>query len=394
MGAPKVTVIVSNGALGQVANTNDGVAGLVMTGVLTAELALGTSAQIFSLAEAEALLLTEAYDAANTTNVWKTIKDFYDQAGTGKELWIMIVAKTTTMASICDKDSAILKKLLNDAQGTIKIVGVTRVADGAYAPVYAGGLDPDVAAAAAELQLLYNEFKAEFKPFRALLDAREFQGVIGDLTNFRASAFNAVGILLGTDVSGSDNAAIGLALGRLAANPVQRNIGRVKDGDVGIQAAFLTGQATDTKTYSLAQIDSIHDKGYIFLRKYNGKNGYFWNDDPTAAPLSDDYSSIARGRIIDKAIVLSYQTYIDEILDEIQLNTDGTMQAAVIKSYQAKIKTVIDAAMTANSEISSCRVSIDPKQDVLATSKVEISLFITPVGYAKEIEVTLGFENA
>jgi len=393
MSAPKVSIEVTNGALGQTENTNDGVAGLVCTGIAATGLALSTSAQIFSVEDAEALGITAAYDTTNTLNVYKSIVDFYSMAGTGKELWIMIVAKTTTMATICDTASSLLKKLLNDAQGVIKLVGVTRVPDGAYSPTYAGQLDPDVSAAAAKITQLYAAMVAEFRPFRTVLDGRDFQGTIGSLTDFRASANNEVGIVLSTDVSGSKNAHVGLVLGKLAANPVQRNIGRVKDGDVGVQQAFLTGQTTDVKTFTLGQIDSIHDKGYIFLRKYQGLNGYFLNDDPTAAPVSDDYSSLARGRVIDKAIVLTYQAYINELNDEVQLDTDGFMLAAVAKNFQALVKNSIDQNMTVNSEISSCRVVVDPKQNILSTNKISVNVFIIPVGYAKEIEVTLGFEN-
>lgn len=393
MSAPKVVIIVNDSNLGQVANTNDGVAGLVCTGTAPSGLALSTSKQLFSLKDAEDVGITASYDTTNTTNVWKSIRDFYAQAGTGKELWIMIVAKTTTMATICDKTSALLKKLLQDAEGKIKLVGITRVPDVSYTPVHAGQLDPDVAAAAAKLQELYVEMKSEYRPFQSLLDARDFQGTIGSLTDFRASNYPSVHIVIGTDVSGSDNAAIGLALGRAAAVPVQRNIGRVKSGDLGVQAAFLTGQAVDTKTFAQGVIDSIHDKGYIFLRKFNGVNGYFFNDDPSAAPLTNDLSNLSRGRVIDKAIVLIYQAMVTEINDELALDVNGLMLASIAKSYQAKIKTSLDATMTVNGEISSCRVVVDPKQNVLSTNKVNISAFIIPVGQAKEIEVTLAFEN-
>jgi hypothetical protein len=396
MGAPKVSITVTNNNLGRVVNTADGVAGLVATGTAPSGLALGASKQGFSLADFEAVGITSSYDTTNTTNVWKNIKDFYSLAGTGKELWVMIVAKTTLMTTMCDTASTILKKLLNDAGGTIRLVGVTRVPDVSYTPTYAGQLDPDVAAAQAKLQQLYTEFAAEFKPFRAVIDGRDFQGTIGSLLDQRASATSCVGVVLSTDVSGSKNANVGLALGRLAANPVQRNIGRVKSGDLGIQAAFLTGQTTDTKTFTAAtggQIDSIHDKGYIFARKFQGKNGYYFNDDNTSAPLTDDYSQLARGRVIDKAITIAYQTYVDEILDDLELDQDGFMQPALAKSYQAKIKSAIDLAMTANGEISRCRVSMNAKQNVLSTDEVDVDLFIIPKGYGKEIKITLGFEN-
>lgn len=393
MALPKVTIEVLNGALGQVASTDDGVAGLLMTGVAAAGIPLSEAKQIFSVADAEALGLTASYDTTNTTNVYKSIKDFYAQAGTGKELWIMIVAKTTTMATSCDTANDILKKLLNAAQGRIRICGVTRVADVAYAPVYADQLDPDVIAAAAKAHALANEFALAFKPVRIVLDGRDFQGNTGTLLNLKLSSYNRIGVALFTDVSGSDNAAVGLVLGRLAANPVQRNIGRVKDGDLGIANAYLTGQTTLIENLPSASQDAVHDKGFMFVRKYAAKNGYFFNDDPTATAATDDFNSIARGRVIDKAIVITNQVYTNELLDDLDVDENGRIDAGVIKMYQSNIKRQIDGQMTAEDEISAARVVINPAQNVLSTNRVDVELFITPKFYPKEIKVKLGFEN-
>lgn len=394
MGLPKVSITLLNGQLGQTAQTQDGIAGLVMTGVaVTDEIALGESKQIFSLADAEGLGLTAAYDTTNTTNVHKTIKDFYAQAGDGAELWIMIVAKTTLMATMCSNASTILKKLLNDAGGRIRIAGVVRVPDGSYSPTYADQLDPDVIAAAAAAQTLANEFATAFKPVRVILDGRDFQGNTGTLLNLKLSTFNRVGVVLFTNVSGSDNAAVGLVLGRLANIPVQRNIGRVKDGEIGIANAYLTGQTALIESLTSTQQDQVHDKGFIFARKYAAKNGYFFNDDPTATGATDDYNMIARGRVIDKAIVIANQVYTEELLDDLDVDDNGRIDAGVIKDYQAKIESAIEAQMILEDEISGVRAVIDPKQNVLSTNKVNVQLFIRPKFYSKEIAVELGFEN-
>lgn len=393
MGLPKVSITVLNNQLGQVGNTEDGVAGLLATGIAAAGIQLAEAKQIFSVADAEALGIDAAYDTTNTTNVHKSIKDFYTQAGSGKELWIMIVAKTTTMATMCDTANDMLKKLLNAAGGRIRICGVTRVPDGAYTPVYADQLDPDVIAAAAKAHALANEFAAAFKPVRVILDGRDFQGNTGTLLDLKLSTYNRVAVALFTDVSGSDNAAVGLVLGRLAAIPVQRNIGRVKDGDLGIAAAYLTGQTTLIETLAAASQDQVHDKGYVFVRKYAAKDGYFFNDDPTAVGSSDDFNSVARGRVIDKAIVITNQVYTEELLDDLDVDENGRIDAGVIKNYQSSIKRELDAQMTSEDEVSAVRVVIDPTQNVLSTNKVEIELYITPKFYSKEIAVKLGFEN-
>jgi hypothetical protein len=394
MPLPKVEIQVQNGALGLVDPLADGVAGLVMTGVAVADkIALGESKKINSTQDAIDLGLDAAYDTTNTTNVYKSISDFYAQAGEGAELWIKIVAKTTTMEDMCDKANTIVKGLIADSGGTIRLIGVTRVADGAYSPTHADQLDPDVIAAAEKLQELYDEQAAEYKPFRAVLDARDFQGTISTLLNLKTSEFPCVGLVIGTDVESSLNASVGLALGRLAKNPVQRNIGRVKDGDLGIDASYLTGQDTPIEEYTPANLDLLHDKGFIFMRKYQGINGYFFNDDPTATANSDDFSSLARGRVIDKAILLAYSTYVNEILDDLAVTETGAIAPGVVKYYQSLIQARIDAEMTANSEISSVEVSIDPKQNVLSTNEVVVEVGITPKFYSKKIIVKLGFRN-
>jgi hypothetical protein len=390
---PNATVTLLNNQLGKIVPTDDGVAGLLMTGVSTANIALGETKLIKSLAEAEALLLTASYDTTNTTNVYKNIKDFFTMAGEGAELYIMIVAKTNLMTAMCDTANQILKKLLNDAQGRIRIAAVTRVPDGAYVPTYTGQIDTDVINAFPKAQVLADEFAAAHKPVRILLDGREFQDNTTTLHDLRALTYNRVAGVLFTDVASAKNAAVGLVLGKLASIPVQRNIGRVKDGPIGISNAYLTDQATLIDALTDTQMNSVHDKGWISVRKFLGKTGYFFNNDYTAVANTDDYDRISRGRVIDKAIVLAYKVYTEEILDDLDVDDNGRIDAGVIKSYQQLIQKEIDAQMTIKGEISAVRVIIDPKQNVLSTNKVEIEVRITPKFYSQEIAVKLGFEN-
>jgi hypothetical protein len=394
MSLPGVYIEILNGALGSVPGTDDGVAGLILSGVaVTGKIALNEPKQIFSLAEAEALGLDEAYDTTNTTDVWEQIVNFYDRAGKGSQLWIMLVAKTVKMGDALDKTIATnAVKLLNTANGAIRILGIGRVPDTGYTPVITTGLDADVWDAVTKGQALAEEFAAKIQPVRIVISGRAWTGVAGDLLNLKTREDNRVGVSLAGMGEGNKNANIGLLLGRLASIPVQRNIGRVKgDGNLDLSAAYLTDGATlESHTDAL---ESIHNKGYIIYRRFTGKAGYYFNDDPTATADTDDYVSIARGRVIDKALVLTYTTYVEEVNDEVAINSDGTLSAAYVKSLQGKVENVINQAMTANGEISSVQCVIDPKQNILSTNKLLIDLRIVPVGYAKEIRVTLGFRN-
>ena len=391
MSLPGVIINIENGAIGSVAATGDGVAGMILTGVaVSGKIALNEAKQIFSLKEAEDLGLTADYDTTNSLDVYRQIKSFYNEAQNGKELWIMLVASTVTLADMVDKalaDNAV--KLLNAADGTIKLLGISRV-DAAAATIL-DGLDADVYAAITNAQTLSEEFAANMKPLRVIVGAREWSGAAADLADLKQRTDNRVAVSLVGHSSGNKNADIGIVLGKLAAIPVQRNIGRVKDGSLSLSSAYFTDGATVESHET--EWGSLHDKGFIALRKHIGKAGYYFIDDPVATSATDDYASIARGRVIDKALVLTYNTYIEELNDEVPVNPDGTLSAAYVKSLQGKIENVINQSMTVENEISAVKCTIDETQNIISTNKLVIDLKITPVGYAKEIEINLGFNN-
>jgi hypothetical protein len=228
-------------------------------------------------------------------------------------------------------------------------------------------------------------------PIRLLISGRAWTGKAADLADLKQKSARHCAVVLASTGEGEGNGAIGLTLGRLVSLPVQRNIGRVKDGAVLNTAAYLTdGKSVEDH---LLEIEAIHDKGYILWRKFVGKSGYYFNDDHTAIADTDDFRSLARGRIIDKALILAYQTYIEEVNDEVPINEDGTLSASYVKALQAKIENVINQTMTAKGEISGVKAYIDPTQKVQQTNELNISISILPVGYAKYINVTLGFTN-
>lgn len=391
MAFPKVDLQVQNGQIGSTDGTDDGVAALIGTGVeVVGKIAINEPKQIFGVKDAEALGLNDAVNA----EMYSQIVDFYSMAGEGAELWILIQAEATLMASILDVNNANATALLDAAQGRIRILGITRKADGAYDPEYDDGIDPDVINAIAKAQELAEAYAAAYKPLRVIIGGRDYQGVIADLADLTERDDNRVAVLLAGKEADSLEACVGLALGRLAAVPVQRKLARVKDGDLGITEAFLTDGETTIDELSEAQLEAIHDKGFITLRKYYGRNGYFFTDDPTATGADDDYNTISRGRVIDKAISLAYQTYVNELQDDVELDpVTGRLHAGVIKSYQAAVKKSIEQNMLANGEISSVTVVLDPLQDVITTNKIEVTVSILPKGYSSTIVVKLGFTN-
>lgn len=228
-------------------------------------------------------------------------------------------------------------------------------------------------------------------------------GVAGNLQDLRDAATgpnaNRVGIVLSADPDVSvlqaeyaGYANVGLVGGRMAAIPVQRSIGRVRDGKLPVTKAALSN-GVDISQVSETDLVAIHDKGYIFMWKHIGIAGYYFNMDNAACPISDDYAYLSRGRTIDKAARLLRQVYLQDLLDEIEVDETGKLEVSVVKSFQALGKNTIETNMLADGEASGVDVYVDPNQLILVTDKLEMQLRITPMGVAKEIIVNLGFQN-
>ena len=215
------------------------------------------------------------------------------------------------------------------------------------------------------------------------------------MKDLHKEAYNRVGVLIGDTVKASEGAAVGLMAGRLATLPVQRNIARVKNGALKPIAMFLGEKPVEENA---SAVSDLYDAGYITPRKYVGKTGYFFTDDRLACEQTDDYAHITARRTIDKAYRIAYTALLDLMMDELAVNDDGTLRHGIIMAWQQMMENAVNRAMTAAGELSAdengagCKAYIDPKQDVLSTSKIELVLKVRPFGYARYVDVKLGFQ--
>lgn len=386
MGLPKIKFNIATNGLRLLTADIQKNAGLIITGVSIAEkITLGESKQIFSLEDAHKIGITEDENPL----AYKHIKAFYDYAGTGAELWLMLVSDATTMEQMADNTQDLAKKLLDDAGGKIRVLGICKQSKGDEET--ANGVDADVDKAVIKAQQLAEEFAEKYFPVRVLISANNFNGNVSELKDYSTTKFNRVALLL-ANTDGEKEASIGLALARLSSTPVQRNIGRVKDGAVEHIGAYFTN-GVKVETLSSAW-DNIADKNYIFLRNFAGKAGFFFTDDPTLTETTDDFRSLANGFVMDKAVIIAYNVLVENLGDEIPVTNNGTIHPAIIKTWQNEIERNINGQMTANGELSGFKAYIDEKQEIIKTGIMKVSLQLQPVGYAKFIEVNIGFTTA
>lgn len=383
---PGVNITLGNGNLGMVSPTADGVAGMILTGTaVSSTLELNKHYLLSSTAD----LTTLGVTAENNALVDKEVRAFYAQAGEGAELHLLVVAAATTLASMCDSAAGSpINKLLDAAGGRIRLLGVNKIAPEEYEMQASQGIDEDAVAAAEKLNQSAEAARAAIRPFRALIPACGWTGSTDSLYKPKESSYNAVAFVLASDDKTGKTAAIGQVLGRAASIEVHRSLGRVKDGAIATTGYFTDGSLYTDKS-GMAEV--LNDAGYIFYIKYPTRNGCYLNGDHMAAPDSDDYSQLYLGRIVDKALTITYDTYLTEVLDNITVGDDGTLDQNQCIYMQ---NTLIDAiSLQMDGEIGSVDVYIDPSQNVISTGIVEVTVSIVVGGVMKQINVNLGFKN-
>lgn len=406
---PYVKIDFANGAIGASEPMDDGVTGLVCTAVAVTQTVDGKQTEIFALntpyliTKLDELIskgITSDSSDANST-LYKAVKEFYDEAPDGSKLWIMGVADTVTIADIVDKTKDNAKKLLVAANGTIRTLAVKIKDKSGYTPTVTTGIDGTVRTAITNAQSLA-EWATEtlFAPVMILLEGRHYTGNAETLANnsINTGNDNRVGVVIGDTVADSKGAAVGLLAGRIASIPVQRSIARVRTGSITATMMYIGSVAAE-----LGNPGTINDCGFICPRTFVGKAGYYWSDDKLAAEASDDYSLIPRRRVADKAYRITYSTLINEVAEEISVTDDGKISAPVVKAIQTAVESAIVNNMTSRGNLGNdpsdpndmgVECYINPDQNIVATSRLDVQTRIKPHGYSKYIEVSLGFKVA
>lgn len=391
MQLPRVKIQFLNGQLGTVGESADGLMALICGATAVGTLTLNTAYEIKSPDDLAALGVT----ASNNATLYKHVREFFDEARSGTKLILYPVASSTKVTDLCDYTKTtegyardlIIRK--NGALRGIGIAGLNVNSTGASA----NGLDPDVFTALPKAQQLGEWATSElYAPLFFVLEGRHYDGT-KELKDLTAEKYNRATVIIGDTESDSEGACVGTLLGRIASIPVQRNIGRVKDGSLFPLEMYVGSKKIEESGIT---ISSIFEKGYIVPRKHVGRSGYYFADDQMACEPTDDYGHITNRRVIDKAYRIVYDTMLEELLDELELNEDGTLQHAVAKSWQQTLENAINRQMTANGELSAtdgegCQCYIDAKQNVVSTSRIEANLKVRPHGYSRYIDVNLGF---
>lgn len=387
-----VTFTKSNGNLLRTLSGEDHISGIMFLTPNGTALPAGFGSdeikQITDIYDAEAKGITSSASAYKILHYH--INEFFTQ-NPGATLYVQIIAEP----AVGSPDFEEIKELQAFAGGKIRQVGV--FTDNTFAT-----------SQVTLLQGVADDLEDDHMPL-SILFTGDFHAVsdLSTLSDLRALAAPNVSVCFGQDGAGDGNTlyedkdvtvgCLGAALGALSRASVSESIAFVKNfnlvhGDENDSPAL--GEGTLVKDLTTTVLNGINTKGYIFMKKFVGLTGSYFNDNHTCDTVTSDYAYIDNVRIIDKAI-RNIRTYLlPELNGKLQLDPDdGTLSVPTIKYFEALAKRPL-AQMQNEGDLSGYDVHIDPDQDVLSTSTLDIQVSLVINGVARNITVDIGFATS
>ena len=195
------------------------------------------------------------------------------------------------------------------------------------------------------------------------------------------------------NTSKSTVSCLGVMLGLLSGAAVHQSISWVKEFPTGITVPAF-GDGTLYRNCDKALIEQLDASRYIFLVTYPAVSGSYVNDSHTMDVATSDYAYIEAVRVMDKA-VRGVRTYLTpELGGNVYIDSStGKMQSFSVAHLETTANKALEEMEKAG-ELSGYKVEIDPEQDVLSTSMVEIVIKQVAVGVMRKIKVKIGFAKS
>lgn len=186
---------------------------------------------------------------------------------------------------------------------------------------------------------------------------------------------------------------IGACLGALSKASVHESIAWVGKFPLGLKApGLISGELI--KEVSTADKEKIHGNRYLFVITHAGDADNYFNDSHTLDVDSSDYAYIENVRTIDKACRGIRGKLLPWLNSPLRVDpSNGQLESGMVSFLETTAGEALEE-MEKVGEISGYKVEIDPAQNVLATSALEIVIKKVPVGVMRKVTVKIGYTTS
>ena len=211
-----------------------------------------------------------------------------------------------------------------------------------------------------------------------------------------------VSLLIGCDADTALQAAlgdfafygcIGACIGAVSKAHVHESIAWVGNFPLGLKApALFNGNLI--RNIATSDLEALNGNRCIFPVIHAGDADNYFNDSHTLDVDSSDYAYIENVRTIDKACRGIRGKLLPWLNSPLRVDpSNGQLESGMVSFLETTAGEALEEMEKAG-ELSGYKVEIDPAQNVLATSALEIVIKKVPVGVMRKVTVKIGYTTS
>lgn len=371
-----------SGGLGRRTPNQDMVSGLLFNSTNDADgkIEKGKLYRLVSVNDAKNLGINETYDTEGVS-VYYQISQYFRMNPSG-DLFIMR-SDETVYAELIENNA---QEMLVKANGAIRQLAITSSE---------GNFEATKDAIDKAAVVTKNAFAA-YRPVEVFLEGKGFKDA--SVENLAERNAENVSVIVAMDsekakeTTYSNTAAVGVLLGAVSNAKVSENIAWVEKFNLSGDGFSTIGFVGD-KQVTEGEMVTLNNSKYIFARRHIGLPGLYFNDSHTCTVQTSDFTFIEANRTIHKAARIARTALLPKLNSPVLVDPDsGKLAPSVVKGFETLCRAALER-MISNEEVSQIDVYVNPNQDILANSELEIEMSVVPMGTARRIIVNLGFKN-
>lgn len=142
------------------------------------------------------------------------------------------------------------------------------------------------------------------------------------------------------------------------------------------------------------QTPGLEEFGFTVARRFGSDTGYYVTSGRIKAPAGSDYSYVTNRRVMDELCSVAYAAYLLYINKAIDIDVEsGFIDEAQAQEIDGVVKGKLETAVIDTDEASGVSAVLSREDNVLSTGTLNAEVGCIPKGYARNINVTLGFVN-
>lgn len=349
----------------------NGPVGLVAAGPLSGSLSYGqVYGPFYGLKDLANVGIDAVYDAASVhSGVYGQAQDFF-RAG-GQELYLQLVPELESLSAQFAVGGSV-EQMVRAVDG-LEACGVLT---GNYVtPNQTEGLASDVYTSLPVAQDLADGLEEKGLSLHYFVGAYGFSGVPGDLRDLQSSGagnYPDVSVVLGADRDGK-LAGIGAVLGRWQQGRRAKDLAYRLEGGLGLSACRLVEDKA-VHAWPEAVLDNLAAKGYVFFRRFAGRNGVFLANSLTSAASGFAFERLHKRRLY-QTVVRKVHGYLPELLDGLEYDSGtGQLSSTQVAYVRQRLAAKLEQELVWTGELKGIELAIDEQHDYGQDARLPLSL--------------------